>query len=189
MPEYRLLGATKLKDGEKRILSAGKKKILVLRRESALLSFQRSCPHARAPLEEGAICNGRLVCPWYMGTFRLPDGKLVKPPPMDGLKSYPVRETDREAFVTLPTRHSPSKNEATSLERRDQRTFLIVGAGAAGSMAAKTLRDDGFKGKLIGKLIVVDPVIRTPFDVAPHTVSVLKGPRIGISCQWTGRQR
>jgi nitrite reductase/ring-hydroxylating ferredoxin subunit len=48
MPEYRLLGATKLKDGEKRILSAGKKKILVLRREGALLSFQRSCPHARA---------------------------------------------------------------------------------------------------------------------------------------------
>ena len=79
---------------------------------------------------------------------------------MDGLETYPVRESNREAFVSLPARQSPSKSNATSIEAHDRRTFLIVGAGAAGSMAAKTLRDDGFKGKLI----VVDPVREEPID-------------------------
>lgn len=146
MPEFLLRGATGLNNGEKKILPVGKKRILVLRHEGALLAFQRFCPHAGGPLEQGAICNGRLVCPWHMATFTLPDGKLIEPPATDGLETYSIRETDEEAFVTFPTRHAPAKTKHGSLERPDRRTFLIVGAGAAGSTAAKTLREDGFNG-------------------------------------------
>ena len=99
MPEFSLHGVADLKENEKKLISAGKTKILVLRHQGKLSAFQGKCPHAGGPLEKGAICNGRLVCPWHMGTFRIPDGRLIEPPAMDSLKTYPLRIEDSKASL------------------------------------------------------------------------------------------
>ena len=44
---------------------------LVIVRDGAVINaFAANCPHAGAPLAEGALCHHRLVCPWHKATFR-----------------------------------------------------------------------------------------------------------------------
>jgi apoptosis-inducing factor 3 len=160
MPEFPLRGAADLKENEKKLFSAGNTKILVLRHQGKLSAFQSKCPHARGPLEKGAICNGRLVCPWHMGTFRLPDGRLIEPPAMDSLETFPLRIEDSKVFVTLPSPKTAGHQKKVSPSIIDKRRMVIVGAGAAGSMAAKTLRDEGFGGEIV----MIDPCHEEPID-------------------------
>ncbi|MFZ2108485.1 MAG: FAD-dependent oxidoreductase [Roseiarcus sp.] len=133
----------------------GDKKILLVRDGDAVRAYSAVCPHAEAPLEEGAVCNGRIVCPWHKGTFRVSDGALLEPPPLDGLARYPVRMDGDDVFVS-----------ASEIEERkpksipEQRTLLIVGAGAAGATAAAALREFGFGGRIV--LVGSEPGL--PFD-------------------------
>jgi apoptosis-inducing factor 3 len=160
MPEFPLHGIADLKENEKKLVSAGKTKILVLRHRGKLSAFQSRCPHAGGPLEKGDICNGRLVCPWHMGTFRIPDGRLIEPPAMDSLETYPLRIEDSNVFVTIPSAKAVERPKKVSPSIVDKKRMVIVGAGAAGSMAAKTLRDEGF----CGEIVVVDPCHEEPID-------------------------
>jgi NADPH-dependent 2,4-dienoyl-CoA reductase/sulfur reductase-like enzyme/nitrite reductase/ring-hydroxylating ferredoxin subunit len=160
MPEFPLHGAADLKENEKKLISAGKTKILVLRHQGKLSAFQSRCPHAGGPLEKGAICHGRLVCPWHMGTFRISDGRLVEPPAMDSLETYPLRIEDSKVFVSLPSPKAAGHQKKVSPSIVDKRRMVIMGAGAAGSMAAKTLRDEGFGGEIV----VIDPSHEEPID-------------------------
>ena len=50
--------------------------IVLLRVGDQLRAYQGECPHAGAPLAEGALCNGRLICPWHKAEFRIEDGAL-----------------------------------------------------------------------------------------------------------------
>ncbi|HWT36489.1 MAG TPA: Rieske 2Fe-2S domain-containing protein, partial [Paraburkholderia sp.] len=49
-------------NGMKRIEANGTP-ILLIRRGNAVHAYSADCPHAGAPLEQGALCDGRLVCP------------------------------------------------------------------------------------------------------------------------------
>lgn len=119
-------------------------KILLLKVGDQLRAYQGECPHAGAPLAEGALCNGRLTCPWHKAQFRIEDGALCQPPALDSLKRYPLEVRDGEVWVDdqpLPDAHTPPAD--------DPRTFVIVGAGAAGTAAASALREKGFGGRVL----------------------------------------
>jgi len=160
MPEFLLHGVVGLRENEKKLVSAGKMQILVLRHHGKLSAFQSKCPHAGGPLEKGGICNGRLVCPWHMATFRISDVRLIEPPAMDSLGTYPLRIENSRVLVTLPSPKATGHPEKFARSIVDKRRIVVVGAGAAGSMAAKTLRDEGF----IGEIVVIDPSHEEPVD-------------------------
>jgi apoptosis-inducing factor 3 len=133
-----------LKDGSND--QAKETPILLIRQGDAVHAFSADCPHAGAPLEEGAICNGRIVCPWHKGTFEISDGSLVEPPPLKGLTRYPTSIKNGDVFVSLtPEEAQPSRNDASDTGK----TVLIVGAGAAGAAACATLREAGFGGRIV----------------------------------------
>ena len=118
-------------------------KIVLLRVGDQLRAYQGECPHAGAPLAEGALCNGRLICPWHKAAYRMEDGALCEPPALDSLKRYPLQMRDDQVWVDdqpLPAANTPPAD--------DERTFLIVGAGAAGTAAAAALREKGFGGRI-----------------------------------------
>ena len=125
-------------------IDIGDKKILLVRDGVAVRAYAAVCPHEGGPLEEGALCNGRIVCPWHKGMFCASDGALLEPPPLDGLARYPVGVEGDDIFVS-PTEIAEPKRDVPS----EARTFLIVGAGAAGATAAAALREFGFGGRLI----------------------------------------
>jgi NADPH-dependent 2,4-dienoyl-CoA reductase/sulfur reductase-like enzyme/nitrite reductase/ring-hydroxylating ferredoxin subunit len=118
-------------------------KILLLKVGDQLRAYQGECPHAGAPLAEGALCHGRLTCPWHKAQFRIEDGGLCEPPALDSLQRYPLEVRDDEVWVDdqpLQDAHTPPAD--------DVRNFVIVGAGAAGTAAASALREMGFGGQV-----------------------------------------
>jgi NADPH-dependent 2,4-dienoyl-CoA reductase/sulfur reductase-like enzyme/nitrite reductase/ring-hydroxylating ferredoxin subunit len=119
-------------------------KIVLLRANGELRAFQGLCPHAGAPLAEGALCHGRLICPWHKAAYRAEDGGLCEPPSLDSLKRYPLELRGEEIWVDdqpLPDPHTPPAD--------DPRTFVVVGAGAAGTACAAALREKGFGGRIV----------------------------------------
>ncbi|MED7666065.1 FAD-dependent oxidoreductase [Pseudomonas moraviensis subsp. stanleyae] len=119
-------------------------KIVLLRANAELRAFQGLCPHAGAPLAEGALCHGRLICPWHKAAYRAEDGGLCEPPSLDSLRRYPLELRGEEIWVDdqpLPDPHTPPAD--------DPRTFVVVGAGAAGTACAAALREKGFGGRVV----------------------------------------
>ncbi len=166
MAEQRVLGVADLPKGAKKTVRIGDTEILLLNLDGTVVGVEAKCPHAGAPLEQGAVCNGRLVCPWHMGTFSLPGGSLIEPPPMRPLKTYAVRIDGEDILCSADPILLPHvENEA------DKRTFLLVGAGAASTMAAVTLRLEGFSGKIIA----VDPEHDEPVDRTQLSKQALAG--------------
>lgn len=155
MAEISVMKLNDLPLGSKQCVKAGETEILLIHLETGIAAVEAECPHAGAKLIEGAVCNGRLVCPWHMATFDLPTGKLIEPPAMRPLKSYPVRIEGDRIFVD-PDVVAPQ----AAVDKTDKRLFLIVGAGAAGAMAVSTLREQSFAGKIV----VVDPNPDEPVD-------------------------
>ncbi|MEA9978266.1 MULTISPECIES: FAD-dependent oxidoreductase [unclassified Pseudomonas] len=121
----------------------GEQKFLLLRLGDEVRAYQALCPHAGAPLVDGAVCNGRLICPWHKGTFAIEDGTLCEPPALDNLKRYPAYVVDGEVRID----DNPLLTSAAVV--KDERCFAIIGAGAAGTAAASALRAKGFGGRLL----------------------------------------
>ncbi len=48
------------------------------------------CPHSGAPLSEGSIDGTTVICPWHGAEFDVTCGKVLCPPAVDDVKSYPV---------------------------------------------------------------------------------------------------
>ncbi|RON83233.1 apoptosis inducing factor family protein [Pseudomonas fluorescens] len=144
MPLHRVARIADVPEDRGLQVEIGDCKIVLLRTNGDLRAFQGECPHAGAPLAEGALCHGRLICPWHKAAFRAEDGALCEPPALDSLKRYPLELRGDEVWVDdqpLPDPHTPPAD--------DSRTFVIVGAGAAGTACAAALREKGFGGRIV----------------------------------------
>ena len=121
----------------------GEAKVLFVRDAHGIRAFQSKCPHYGAPLAKGAICGGKIYCPWHKAAFDVTDGALLQPPALAGLERYPVRLDGDMAVATI---------EAIAPEppaRRGAGTHVvIVGSGAAAMATVTTLRFQGFEGPI-----------------------------------------
>ena len=131
------MGMTQVEDGDQ--------KVLFVRDEHGLRAFQATCPHYGAPLAKGEICGSTLYCPWHKAAFDIGDGALIQPPALKGLDQYPVRVEGEKVVATL----EPIPKAGPSAHAHDDRTFAIIGTGAAAVAAAITLRKEGFGGRLV----------------------------------------
>jgi NADPH-dependent 2,4-dienoyl-CoA reductase/sulfur reductase-like enzyme/nitrite reductase/ring-hydroxylating ferredoxin subunit len=134
-----------LHEGQISQATVGERTLVLLRVGDAVHAYQGECPHAGAPLAEGALCNGRLVCPWHKATFRLDDGHVCEPPALEDLQRYPVTLRDSQVYVD----DQPLRADSAGDSETDSRLFAIVGAGAAGTAAASALREHGFAGRVL----------------------------------------
>lgn len=145
-------------------------KILLARDGGAVRAVGATCPHAGGPLAEGVRNGTRVVCPWHKATFCLRTGAVLEPPAVDPLPRYEARIEDGRVIVQLPGQPS-----AQSAPAADRRTFVIVGAGAAGALAAQTLRETGFGGRIV----MLDRENRVPYDRTLLSKYVLSGEKGG----------
>ncbi|CAH0282179.1 Rhodocoxin reductase [Erwinia aphidicola] len=141
--------------------------ILLIRQGDEVKAYQSECPHSGAPLEEGAIYQGTLTCPWHKATFSLLDGALCEPLALSDLKRYPVRVENGMIQVDP----QPMPPLATFSAGDSKPVFVILGTGAAGSAAAWTLRREGFDGRLV----LVDRESEAPYDRTALTKFVPSG--------------
>ena len=121
----------------------GEVEVLLIRDGDNVRAYQAKCPHAGAPLEQGAICGDRLVCPWHKAAFHIADGKMCEPLALADLKQYPLRIEEGRVLVN-PKAMSPAAPIGSGA---DAPVYVVLGGGAAGSAALWRLRHDGFKGR------------------------------------------
>lgn len=135
--------------GEMRAVNVSNKKILLLRTlDGEWGAFNASCPHAGAPLEKGALCGARLICPWHKSCFAASDGAVLEPPSLESLHSYFLEVSEEEIRIDLEAttkkQYVPNRGKVNA-----NQTFAILGGGAAGAAAATELRALGFSGRLV----------------------------------------
>lgn len=162
MPKARVAQASSLQRGQMRQVTIGETEVLLARYEGQLYALGARCPHQGAPLAEGILHDRRLVCPWHGSVFDVTSGEALEPPTLDSLRRFRVSLEDDDVLVEAPARaESRRPPEMVTLnEEEDIRTFVIVGAGAAGLAAAQELRRVGFQGKIV----LVGEEHRPPYD-------------------------
>ncbi len=174
MPEQPALKLADLPIGGKKTVTLDGTEILLVRTEDlpggrpTIFALEAKCPHAGAPLEKGAVCNGRLICPFHAGTFALETGTLLEPPPLRDLKRYAVRLAGDDLLVdpTPLSRPTPAPVAAG-------KHLVFAGAGAATASALAFLRDAGFAGTVT----VLDPEMDEPIDRTQLTKASLAGKK------------
>ncbi|MEZ0604134.1 FAD-dependent oxidoreductase [Paraburkholderia sp. IW21] len=141
-------------DRAERIVVDGEN-ILLVRDGDTVHAYAADCPHAGGPLEKGALCNGRIICPWHKGTFDVASGNVLEPPALVALDRYPVVVSGDDVMVT-PEKLPQPVHDASAREPH----YVVIGAGAAGAAACAALRECGFAGRIT--LIGEEP--HAPYD-------------------------
>ena len=152
--EHDVLALDELPEGEMRQVVLDGTPVLLVREGSAVHAVSATCPHAGGPLIQGVRHGHRIVCPWHKAAFCLRTGAVLEPPALDPLLHYDTRIEGGRVKLAMPRPVAPARPAA------DSRCFVIIGAGAAGAVAAQTLREIGFAGQII----MLDRANRVPYD-------------------------
>ena len=136
-----------LQDGEMKELEIVGRKVLLVRVNDRFFATSAQCPHYGVSLAEGLLCGDRVICPWHKSVFRVTDGELLDPPALDNLTRYDVSVNSGRVFVTVPD--GEPNPPPPSAHEKDDRCFVLAGAGAASIAAAETLRKQGFGGRIV----------------------------------------
>jgi NADPH-dependent 2,4-dienoyl-CoA reductase/sulfur reductase-like enzyme/nitrite reductase/ring-hydroxylating ferredoxin subunit len=159
-------------DGTMRQVELDGAKVLLVRRGDDVFAVEGTCPHAGGPLAEGVLVGDRVVCPWHKAEFCVTTGACTQPPAVDGLARIAVGLRDGEVLLAP---EPPVHVEPGLPTDRDPRRFVIVGGGAAGAVAAQTLRAEGFAGAVV----MIDPEGELPYDRTLLSKYVLSGAEAG----------
>ncbi|NML35440.1 apoptosis inducing factor family protein [Paraburkholderia antibiotica] len=140
--------------------------ILLVRDGDTVHAYSADCPHAGGPLEEGALCHGRIICPWHKAAFDVASGNVLEPPALLPLDRYPVTIDGDDVLVSAsklpPDQSAPITAPAAEPAgaAASARHYAVIGAGAAGAAACAALRECGFDGRIT--LIGDEP--HAPYD-------------------------
>ena len=88
------------KEGELRECVTGDGDFCVARINGQIAVLNNVCPHQEGPLAEGAIEDGRIVCPWHGWSFDPKSGE-EKFNPSEHAKVYESRIENGELSVVL----------------------------------------------------------------------------------------
>jgi NADPH-dependent 2,4-dienoyl-CoA reductase/sulfur reductase-like enzyme/nitrite reductase/ring-hydroxylating ferredoxin subunit len=141
-------------DRAERIVVEGEN-ILLVRDGDTVRAYAADCPHAGGPLEKGALCHGRIICPWHKATFDVATGDVLEPPALIALDRYPVTVSGDDVMVTPQKLPQPLRAASAKSPH-----FVVIGAGAAGAAACAALREYGFAGRIT--LVGEEP--HAPYD-------------------------
>ncbi|WP_082951825.1 Rieske 2Fe-2S domain-containing protein [Mycobacterium sp. 852002-51057_SCH5723018] len=88
-----VLPATAL-DGQPQRVDVEGVGVVLYRSDGRVLAVGERCPHLGAPMDDGWIDRGRIVCPWHGSRFACESGKVLRGPATAALPNYPVRVRD-----------------------------------------------------------------------------------------------
>ncbi|MEH1840172.1 MAG: FAD-dependent oxidoreductase [Nostoc sp.] len=153
---------TNLKDGEMLQVSVGETEVLLSRIDGKYYAVGAHCTHYKASLAQGVLSEHHVVCPWHNAYFNVTTGDQLEPPGLDDLDRYEVRIEGENVIVSVPEQTTGFRSPAMAQfdPNVDGRTFVILGAGAAGVHAAETLRVAGYQGRIV--MITQDD--KLPYD-------------------------
>jgi NADPH-dependent 2,4-dienoyl-CoA reductase/sulfur reductase-like enzyme/nitrite reductase/ring-hydroxylating ferredoxin subunit len=143
-----------LADGGQLLGHAGGEPVLVVRRGEEIFAVGATCTHYGGPLAEGLVVGDTVRCPWHHACFSLRTGEAVRAPALNPVACYRVERAGDRIFVREKVEPAPRPVAA------GPDPVVIVGAGAAGGVAAETLRKEGYGGRIV----LIGPEPDPPYD-------------------------
>jgi NADPH-dependent 2,4-dienoyl-CoA reductase/sulfur reductase-like enzyme/nitrite reductase/ring-hydroxylating ferredoxin subunit len=117
---------------------------ILVRTGGEVFAVGAKCTHYGGPLAEGLVADGTIRCPWHHAAFDLRTGRMSRPPALHDLPCWTVEQRDGKAFVT----RRADAIDAESHRDGQPSSVVIIGAGPAGTVAALTLRREGYRGRV-----------------------------------------
>jgi NADPH-dependent 2,4-dienoyl-CoA reductase/sulfur reductase-like enzyme/nitrite reductase/ring-hydroxylating ferredoxin subunit len=143
--------AGELPDGTMKQVAVEGGEILLTNVEGKISAVGAYCTHYNTRLETGIISGDTIICPSHQACYCAKSGDLRQPPALNALPGYEVVLRGDDVVVKLPEKIV--KNRIPDMishdPARDPRTFVILGAGAAGNAAAQSLRQAGYAGRIL----------------------------------------
>jgi NADPH-dependent 2,4-dienoyl-CoA reductase/sulfur reductase-like enzyme/nitrite reductase/ring-hydroxylating ferredoxin subunit len=154
--------ASDIPDGGMLLGHADGEAVLLARSGGELFAVGAKCTHYGGPLNEGLVVDGTVRCPWHHTAFSLRTGEVVRPPALGGLPCWRVTLRGETALVTGRRDAADGVRSTAPARSRDgaPRSVVIVGGGAAGTVAAMWLRRAGFDGPVT----IVESGPDAPYD-------------------------
>ncbi len=138
-----------LQDGQMKQVSVAGLDILLVRVDGKYHAMGAHCVHYGAPLVKGVLTGNHLICPWHHAVYDVTTGDHIEPPGRNCLTSFSITINGQDVDLTVTRGASEHRMpDFCKANKDDLREIGIVGAGAAASMAAETLRKEGFTGKI-----------------------------------------
>jgi len=141
-----------MRNGEMKEVRVGSEALLLVKDNDTFHALGKACTHYGASLAKGAYSNGKVRCPWHGACFDIKTGDIEDFPGCLGIPTYPVRISGENVIVKASAQALRNKKASLTPYHKaegDNRKFVILGAGAAGTSAAFQLRKEGFKGKIL----------------------------------------
>jgi NADPH-dependent 2,4-dienoyl-CoA reductase/sulfur reductase-like enzyme/nitrite reductase/ring-hydroxylating ferredoxin subunit len=124
--------------------------VCLARRGGEVFAVSGKCTHYGGPLGEGLVVGETVRCPWHHARFSLRTGEVMAGPALAAVACWNVEQRGDRLLVI--GKKPPAPRPVAS---RQAGPIVIVGGGAAGHVAAETLRREGYEGKLT--LLSADP--------------------------------
>ena len=142
---------SELPDGTMKQVAVEGGEILLTNVEGEISALGAFCTHYNARLENGILSGDTIVCPSHHACFCAKSGDLKEPPALNALPKFEVVLRGDDVVVKLPEKIGKMRipDMVSPDPARDARTFVILGAGAAGNAAAQSLRQNGFQGRIL----------------------------------------
>jgi len=130
-----------LKEGVPLPVTVDGKKVMLLLLNAEIHACGNECSHYGAPLTDGVLKGREITCPWHNARFDATSGRMIAAPALNDLPHYESRIEDGIVYIRPGGPHLIQMPEG-----KDDRSFVIIGAGASGNAAAEGLRRAGFAG-------------------------------------------
>jgi NADPH-dependent 2,4-dienoyl-CoA reductase/sulfur reductase-like enzyme/nitrite reductase/ring-hydroxylating ferredoxin subunit len=123
----------------------GDDNLILTRRGEEFFAVGANCTHYSGPLAKGLVSGYEVHCPLHHACFSLRTGEALRPPAFDAIPCWRVERIGDSVFVRekLP---APARIKVSPAAQEMPTSVVIVGGGAAGLVAADTLRRESYTG-------------------------------------------
>jgi nitrite reductase/ring-hydroxylating ferredoxin subunit len=96
------MSLAEIPQGSMRAVTVAGREIVICHTREGVYALDNVCTHAHARMCEGRLRATRIVCPLHGASFDIRDGKVLGPPAVVPLPTFPVRLVDGKIEVAVP---------------------------------------------------------------------------------------
>lgn len=90
-----------MNEGEKKLISYGDYKILLVKHNNNFFAINAICTHEDESLEDGSIYDSCIECPKHGARFDLSTGEVKALPAVRPLKTYKIMQIDNKFILSI----------------------------------------------------------------------------------------
>ena len=168
-----------LPNGHTHQLDHGDYKVLLTNVGGEVYAVESKCSHFSLPLENAALCEHRLRCPFHHACFDVRTGAQLESPGMDGIATFDVEVRDGAIFLAEgpnPLASSLSSAPASAPkagESQDHYKYVLIGGGVAAANAVYGIREHDTEGSIA--LVTSEDL--PPYDRTHVSKALLSGDK------------